>query len=45
MLEAHLDILRRIEITFLEGCQHDENISLIQIGTLEHALFQEIGNG
>ena len=42
---VHLETLSRIEITFLEGCQLAENILLIQIGTSENALFQEIGNG
>lgn len=45
MLGAHLHILSRIEITFLEGCQHDENLLRIQIGSLENALFQEIVKG
>lgn len=42
---AHLEILNGIGITFLECCQHDDKVSLTQVGILEKALFQEIDNG
>lgn len=44
MLGAHLEILSRIEMPILEGCQHDRNILLTQKGTLENAIFQETVN-